>query len=168
MSNSGRIENIADARREVSRLKQELDDTYARYQAALKDIPIDFQSDVHRYMCIRLAGYLEQLFFNSLTGYIKSNNNSKIADFATSHFKYAPNMRPGNLEELIKRFGDEWSADLQIFLDDGNRRDILGVLLVIRNTTSHGGNYSGTRPQVTTYKQLVDDLHNWVIRTILA
>lgn len=167
MSRGVRIETVADARQEASRLKQELDDTYKRYIAALSDIPIDFQGDIHKYMCIRLSGYLEQLFFVSVTGFIKSSPNTKVVKFALQHFKYAPNMSPGNLERLIEKFGEEWSGELEIFLDGEGRRDALGNLLSVRNTTAHGGNYKGSMPQVGTYKLLVDDLHNWVIKNIL-
>jgi hypothetical protein len=168
MSGSTRIENIADARREATRLKQELDDTYKRYKTALSGVPIDFQGDVHKYMCIRLSGYLEQLFFVCVTGYIKSSPSPRVATFALQHFRYAPNMSPGNLERLIEKFGDEWSADLKLLLDDAGRRESLGNLLSVRNTTAHGGNYKGSAPQVETYKQLVEDLHNWALRSILV
>jgi len=168
MSKSSRIETLADARRETTRLKQELDDTYSRYKVALTRIPIDFQGDVHKYMCIRLSGYLEQLFYVCVTGYIKSASNPKVVEFALHHFRHAPNMNPRNLEKLVEKFGDEWSLGLGLLLDGDNRRDSLGTLLGVRNTTAHGGNYKGSMPQVDSYKQLVNDIHNWVVRSILA
>jgi hypothetical protein len=167
MSAAYRINNIADAKRESARLKQELDDTYIRYTTALIDIPINFQGDIHRYICIRLSGYLEQLIYVSLTGYIKSNHNPKVSSFALKHFKYAPNMKPRNFEQLIAKFGDDWSIDLTQFLDDANRRDLMSSLLEIRNTTAHGGNYRGSSLQVSSYKQLIDDTHRWVLTHIL-
>lgn len=161
-----RIESVADARRELVRLKQDLDDTYRRYGEALRDIPIGFQGDVHRYMCIRLSGYLEQLFFCAITGYLKSTGN-RSGTFGLSFFSSAPNLKPSALLKLVGRFGDEWLNDLEVLLDDGDRRGHLGTLLAVRNKTAHGQNYRGSAPSVATYKSVVDDIHRWVLRTIL-
>jgi len=166
MSNSGRIRSISDAKRETTRLKQELDDTYKRYTSALTNMPIDFQGDAHKYMCIRFSGYVEQLFHMSITGYLKSNHDQSTANFALSHFKHAPNMKAGNLEQLIARFKNDWQASLETLLLTNNNKDNLNNLLDIRNKTAHGEAYSGSAPQVNTYKALVDDLHNWVIANI--
>lgn len=169
MVSASRVNNISDATREISRLKQELDDTYVRYSSALHDTSsISFQGDMHKYMCIRLSGYIEQLLHVALTGFIKSGHHENLIRFSLSHFKYAPNMKPKNLEELIGKFSEEWSNQLNQFLDDQNRRDNLTNLLNIRNTTAHGGNYKGSKLQVGTYKDLIDELHNWVIQTILT
>jgi hypothetical protein len=167
MSNSGRIRSISDAKREVTRLKQDLDDTYVRYLVALTSMPIDFQGDAHKYICIRLSGYVEQLFHMSITGYLKSNHDQSAANFALSHFKHAPNMKAGNLEQLVGRFKNGWQTSLDILLIAHNNKDNLNNLLDIRNKTAHGEAYAGSAPQVNTYKTLVDDLHNWVIANIL-
>lgn len=164
---SYRIANIGDARREAARLKQELDDMYSRYLIAVSLMPIDFQGDVHKYVCIRLAGYLEQLFYVLLTGSIKTSVTSHVSNFALSNFKYAPNMKPQNLERLIRNFSEDWGDTLTVLLDDASRREQLGSLLEVRNKTAHGQSYSGSAPQTRSYKQLVDELHNWAIRTIV-
>lgn len=161
-----RIGGVADARREVTRLKQELDSTFSRYDRALTEMPIDFQGDVHRYMCIRFSGYLEQLFFCAITGYLKSTGG-RAGAFALSHFPHAPNLRPDSVTRLVGRFGDEWLLSLEAHLDENNRRQSLGTLLAVRNKTAHGESYRGSAPSVHTYKQLVDDIHNWVLRTLL-
>lgn len=168
MTSSGRIRNLSDAKREATRLKQELDDTHKRYLAALTGMPIDFQGDAHKYMCIRLSGYVEQLMHVSITGHLKSNHDKSVANFALSHFKHAPNMKAGNLEELIGRFKNGWRSSLDTLLSKDNNRDNLNTLLDIRNRTAHGEAYSGSAPQVLTYKTLVDDLHNWAVATILT
>lgn len=162
-----RVSSVADARREVVRLKQELDDAFDRYDSALRTMPIAFQGDVHKFMCVRLSGYLEQLFFTAITGYLKSTGG-KAGGFGLSYFRNAPNLRPETLSRLIARFGDEWSQSLEAHLDQHDRRGQLGTMLKVRNTTAHGGNYRGSRPSVQTYKGLVDDLHNWTLSTLLS
>jgi hypothetical protein len=168
MSTGGNIGDLADARREVAGLKQQLDALYTDYLAALGVVPINFQGELHKYMCVRLSGYLEQLFFVAVVGYVKSTANGQTASFALSRWKNAPNLSPGALEQLIERFGKDRLDDLALFLDDANRRGNLGTLLKIRNDTAHGGSYGGSLPSVTSYKSLVDDIHAWVNRTFLS
>jgi hypothetical protein len=167
MSSGGPIANLADARKQVTSLKQQLDALYLNYTGVLKDVPINFQGEIHKYMCVRLAGYLEQLLFVAVTGYVKTTASDQSASFALSNWKHAPNLNPDAFDRLINRFGEPWNDDFKVFLDDANRRSTLGTLLRIRNDTAHGGNYSGSLPSVTTYKALVDDIHAWVNRTIL-
>lgn len=161
------LSGVNDARRECVALKQSLDALVADYQGALREMPINFQGEVHKYMCVRLAGFLEQTFYLAIVGYIRQTSSEKSASFALSFFRAAPNLKPGALEKLIDRFASEWTTELAALLDSGNRRDQLGTLLRIRNDTAHGVNYRGTSPQVTTYYGLATDLYAWCLRTLL-
>lgn len=70
MSAAESITDIPSARREAARLKQQLDRLYSDYTSALRDVSINFQGELHKYMCVRLAGYLEQLIFVAVTGHL--------------------------------------------------------------------------------------------------
>ena len=62
----GHVASVADARREVTSLKQELDATYARYRDALHDAPLNFRrhSQVHVHPA---RGLLEQPLLHRLS-----------------------------------------------------------------------------------------------------
>jgi hypothetical protein len=158
---------ISVARRDITQLKQQLDALYASYQAALKDVPLSFQGEVHKYLCIRLSGFLEQALFIAINGYVRASAGEKAARFALSFWAHAPNLNPLALDKLIARFGDEWVHSLSGLLNE-DKRSQLGTLLKVRNDTAHGGNYAGTLPHVSTYKSLVDDLYNWILQVVLA
>ena len=168
MSAGESITDISSARREAARLKQQLDALYNDYSAALLDVPINFQGELHKYMCVRLAGYLEQLIFVAVVGYLKSAAGPLAASFALSNWKHAPNLSPNALESLFDRFGGPWNNDLMQFLEEADRKGALGRLIKIRNDTAHGDSYSGSLPSVASYKLLVDEIHNWVNRVVFA
>ncbi|MFH8575421.1 HEPN domain-containing protein [Streptomyces zaomyceticus] len=149
-------------------IKSDLDATYDRYDRSLSAVEIEIQEDLHKYMCIRLAGYLEQLMFEAVTGYIASASGGPAGSFAMSWFKKSPNLTPDALVSLVGRFGESWKADIETFLDDGERRNNLGLLLAVRNKVAHGRSYSGGKMNVANYKQLVDSLHAWVVGRMLA
>ncbi len=167
MSAGESIIDIPSARREATRLKQQLDALYEDYTAALHDVPINFQGELHKYMCVRLAGYLEQLIFVAVVGHLKSTAGPQAASFALSNWKHAPNLGPYALQKLVDRFGEPWNDDLAQFLEEADRKGALGRLIKIRNDTAHGYSYSGSLPSVTSYKLLIDEIHGWVHRVVL-
>ncbi|MFB7465659.1 HEPN domain-containing protein [Streptomyces sp. NPDC056224] len=140
----------------------ELDSTYDRYNRGLSDIDLALHGDLHKYMCIRLAGYLEQLMFEAVCGYVASATGGPAGSFAMSWFRKSPNLTPDALIALISRFGDPWKGEIVEFLDSDERRNNLGRLLEVRNKVAHGQSYSGGKMNVATYKELVDALHSWV------
>lgn len=160
--------NKNSARVEILKLKTDLDSSYKRYREGLLSVDIPLQEDMHKYMCIRLSGYLEQLIFQAVCGYISSTTAGAARSFALSSFNKAPNLTPEALEKIMGRFGDAWKADIASFLDTDERRNSLGNLLAVRNKTAHGENYRGGQLNVATYKRLVNDLHSWVLLRMLA
>ncbi|MGW2387255.1 HEPN domain-containing protein [Streptomyces sp. NPDC001658] len=156
-----------EARVEIHRMKSSLDGTYKRYKESILEVPIAVQQDLHLYMCVRLSGYLEQLLHQAISAYVSDSASGAARDFALSWFKNAPNLNPGALEKLIDRFGEKWGAELKEFLDIENNRTSLGTLIKIRNDTAHGKSYAGSLANVSSYKELVDALHVWVVERLI-
>ncbi|WP_153040315.1 HEPN domain-containing protein [Actinoplanes sp. TFC3] len=149
-------------------MKSDLDDTYRRYQEALHDLDPALQEDLHRYICIRFSGYLERLLYEAVHGYLGDSRDEAVRNFGASFFKKAPNLNPEALGSLVGRFGQTWSAEIKDFLDIEPRRNSLGRMIDIRNKTAHGEDYGGSRLNVATYKDLVDDLHSWITERLLS
>ncbi|MFH9549006.1 HEPN domain-containing protein [Streptomyces sp. NPDC017435] len=160
--------NKSNARRQILSMKSDLDATYKRYREGLTQMEIPLQEDYHKYMCIRLSGYLEQLMFEAISGYIANTTGGSARNFSMPFFKKAPNLNPDALEKLIGRFGDPWEREISDFLDKDERRNSLGKLLEVRNKVAHGQSYRGGQMNVATYKELVDSLHSWVVNRMLT
>jgi hypothetical protein len=160
---------IADGSRRVKTLKQELDDFYESYRDALRLVEINFQNELHKYACIRLAGFLEQVFFISVDSYVRATAAPKASSFSLSGWKKAPNLGPDALEKLVGRFGsEEWNRSLTDLIDGGDFKGDLGVLLKIRNDSAHGKSYRGSISSVDSYKNMIDQIYRWVLLTFLA
>ncbi|MFI1656162.1 HEPN domain-containing protein [Streptomyces sp. NPDC020472] len=159
--------NRSEARKQILSIKSELDSTYERYNQNLSDIDLSLHGDLHKYMCIRMAGYLEQLMFEAVTGYIASATGGPAGQFAMSWFRRSPNLTPDALIALIGRFGESWETEIRDFLAAEERRNNLGKLLEVRNKVAHGQSYSGGKMNVATYKDLVDSIHTWVLTRMI-
>jgi hypothetical protein len=149
-------------------MKSDLDAVYKRYRQGLTDMEIPLQEDFHKYMCIRLSGYLEQLMFEAISGYIADSTGGAAKNFSMSFFKKAPNLNPEAFEKLIGRFGEVWLEEISDFLDREERRNSLGRLLEVRNKVAHGQSYRGGQMNVANYKQLIDAIHSWVLSRMLT
>ncbi|MGW1666084.1 HEPN domain-containing protein [Streptomyces koyangensis] len=149
-------------------MKSSLDSAYDRYKASILDVPLSVQQDLHLYMCVRLSGYLEQLLHQAICAYVAGSASGAAKEFTLSWFRNAPNLNPGALEKLIARFGDKWTGELDELLEKGNNRSSLGTLIKIRNDTAHGKSYAGSLANISSYKELVDDLHEWVVERMVA
>ncbi|MFF8327817.1 hypothetical protein ACH49M_21595 [Rhodococcus qingshengii] len=162
------VDTISEGIRRVSTLKQELDDFYVKYKESLRAVDINFQTELHKYACIRLAGFLEQLFFISIDAYVRATAGPKASSFGLFGWKKAPNLGPEALERLVSRFSsDEWNASLASLIDGGNFKGELGVLLKIRNNSAHGQGYTGSIRSVDAYKNMIDQIYGWVLITFL-
>lgn len=150
------------------RLKSELDTFYVNYTESLRSVEINFQGELHKYACIRLSGFLEQLFHIAIDSYVRASASPKASAFALSYWKSAPNLNPEALRKLIARFeSDEWTTSLEDMAEAEEVMSRLGILLKVRNDASHGKSYSGTRTNVQSYKSMVDQLYKWVAATFL-
>jgi len=151
-------------------LWQQLNGEYERYQAAVRVLPVTqlkIQDDMRRYLCLRCAGFLEQVTFEVLSGYLNQKGGGPMYAFATSWFNQAPNLNAKAFAKLIGRFGRTHAAQFEDFLTPP-RRESLGDLLGIRNDVAHGKVATGQRLQPDRYIQLCEDVYDWLIATFLA
>lgn len=159
-----------DARIEIAKMKEELDSTFARYEEGLSDMEPFLQEDFHKYMCIRLAGFIQQVVLEAVSGYLGDSGESPIGNFARSYLSRNrfPNMTPDAMINLLRRFGPEWEADLAKFLAQGERRNALDALVRARNKVAHGRSIRYGLNNTRAHKDLADEIHLWVLNRILA
>lgn len=139
---------------------QALEAEFERYTRAVGYIPIAetrLQEDLRRYLCLRCAGFLEQLTYVVLADYLRMKSSDPVLTFANSHFRSAPNLNPDSFTRLLKRFGDDHESALTAFLSTGGRREALGDLLSIRNDIAHGRDQRGQRSDPTRYRVLCEE-----------
>lgn len=165
---SNGFEPIRDGLRQAHDLHNELESFFEAYKESLKKVEINFQTELNKYACIRLAGFLEQLFYVSIRSYILATSNGKSSSFALSHWRKAPNLGPEALDKLIARFEfDGWNESLSQLTGEERFRGNMGTLLKVRNDSAHGKPYSGNVRSVDSYKDMVDQIYLWVLETLL-
>lgn len=153
---------------------QRLQDEHSRYVATVRLVQeqkdsdlLKVQDDMRRYLCLRCAGFLEQVVFVILDGYLDQKVSGPPREFIRGYFSYAPNLNVDAFTRLIGRFGSHHEAAFADFLTT-RRRDALGDLLGIRNDVAHGRLFRGQRLQPERYINLCEEIYGWLIETFLG
>lgn len=153
----------------VYALRQRLDAEFDRYHRAIAYIPIGearLQEDLRRYLCLRCAGFLEQLAYECVHRLLDTKSSGPPLSFAKSYFSRAPNLTASRLFELVERFGADYSEQLSAVLTSP-LRDSLNDLYEIRNPVAHGKEQGGQKLDPERYRKLCIVLYDWFIGSFL-
>lgn len=143
---------------------------YERYKESVRYIPtsqLRLQEDLRRYLCLRCAGFLEQVTFVILADFLEQKSSPPALTFAQSYFERAPNLRVKPFIALIKRFGESYEQSFEEFLTAA-RREALSDLLEVRNDVAHGKHQAGQKLAPDRYMKLVEEIYDWLVATFLG
>lgn len=158
------------AHKEAYALWSRLEAEFDRYHAAISYIPTGqerIQDDLRRYLCLRSAGFLEQLVFQCVTVYLESKTGGPTLNFAKSFFSYAPNLNAESLSKLLARFGDDHKVRFETFLSP-TLRESLNDLASLRNPIAHGEVTGGQKLDPERYRRLCKSIYDWLTSDLLT
>lgn len=156
-------------RKEVHALWTGLQAEYDRYKTAVRYIPtseLRLQEDLRRYLCLRCAGFLEQMTYMAITDFLGRKSSGPALEFARSFFRKTPNLGVKPFLTLIGRFGREYEQRLDDFLIP-TRRDALADLLMVRNDIAHGKYQAGRKLDPDRYLILCKEIYGWFLDEFL-
>lgn len=147
---------------------RDLQETYVRLQESRASLSPDLQADMNKYVAVRMAGFLEQLCFHSISGRVAEVTSGSLQAFVNSWFYKSPNLNSSQFVALMDRFGDPIKSDAREFLDDSFRRETLNSLLLLRNSVAHGKQYPGSSRELSHYMDFTTDMYRWFESRFLA
>ena len=124
---------------EVARQRQHLDATFERLAGVTADVEV--LSDFARYLCVLVAGYLEQAVVEVLTEYARTHADRRIQQHVEQRLRRLTNLKAQRLIEVLGSFDPEWRRELEEFLID-EYKDALNGIVDLRNRVAHG-RYAG-------------------------
>lgn len=144
---------------EVDRLHKRLDDTFKRAAALTQDL--ELQADFARYLCILVAGFLEQSLIEVVLELARRNSAPSIQRHVEAHIRRFTNPKCQRIIDMFATLDPAWAKDLEEFLVD-ERRAAVDSVVDLRHTFSHG-RYSGiTLGRVKSYyesaKSVIDHI----------
>lgn len=161
---------VTFAHKEAHALWSRLESEFERYHAAISYIPIAqlrIQDDLRRYLCLRCAGFLEQLVFDCVTRYLEVTSGGPALEFSKSFFTYAPNLNAESFAKLMGRFGTAHRVRFEQFLTPP-LKDSLNDLASLRNPIAHGEVTGGQKLDPERYKRLCKAIYDWLTSSLLT
>ncbi|MEK7994879.1 MAG: HEPN domain-containing protein [Planctomycetota bacterium] len=138
---------------EVSRLRQQLDATFARARTVRDDV--ELQSDLARYLCVLISGFLEQAVVELLLEHTRRRAAPSVQRHVESQLRRFTSAKAQRLVELLGSFDAEWRMNLETFLVD-ERKDAVDSIVDLRNSIAHGRSVGVTISRVSNYYREIE------------
>ena len=122
-----------------------------RTQVATEDI--ELQGHWGRYLCVMVAGLLEDGLQTIYSEFASKSSNPHVARYVGGTLNRVTNPKAGRFLEIAGAFNADWQQELDQFLrsDSGVRRDAIDSIMNNRNQIVHGGSAQITVARVKEY-----------------
>ena len=139
---------------EVHKQVQAIGDLIAETQHAAKD-DLELQSHWARYLCVLVAGLLENALRELYSDFCRSTASQSVADFSAAALARYRNPKAGTFVKVSRAFKREWASSLEAFLNDDGRKEAIDSIMAQRNQIAHGKSSGITVARVADYFQKV-------------
>jgi hypothetical protein len=103
---------------------------------------IELQGHWGRYLCILVAGFIENGLREVYTDYVNRAANPSVASFAARMLNNVQNPRASRFLEIAQAFSSKWAEELDAFLIENERRAAIDGIMSNRHLVAHGKNAS--------------------------
>lgn len=113
---------------------------------------LEMQSHWARYVCVLMAGYVENTVRDIYGQYVKKNSYSApVIRYATKQLDGVQNPRPERLVAIASAFHPSWGRDLESHLGQNYRSDAINSIMSNRHLIAHGRSSNVTVGQINLY-----------------
>jgi hypothetical protein len=134
--------------RQLTRLNWLIDNT----RHASND-QLELQAHWGRYLCVLVAGFLENAIGEIFSDYARHAANEWVANYVASVVLKIQNPNAERFITVARAFNPKWGEDLKTFLDDNGRKDAIDAIMANRHLIAHGGDSGITVVRVKEYLQ---------------
>jgi hypothetical protein len=135
-------------RAEVARLKQRLDAAFER--AAGVGTDLELQSDLARYLCVLVSGFLETATSELVLAHARTHGAKSLQRFVDQRTKSFTNANSQKLTNLLGDFDPDWRVALEEFIVD-DLKDAVDSVVDLRNKIAHGQSVGVTYKTISDY-----------------
>lgn len=108
-------------------------------QAKNLDINIEIHSHNAKYLAVLVSGYLEQAVKEILLGYATQISRPQISRYLEKTWPISKNMYVDTIKEILNQFNLSWGEELNVWLnEDDRRKSDINLIVSWRNSISHG------------------------------
>ena len=135
--------------RDVIRAKQKLDNLFDKVNELPNDA-IELRAHWARYLCVLVAGFLEQSLRSIYGEYANRTSAPNTASFVVRRLRGFRNANMQAILGLAASFNSGWHNDLKL-ATDGELRDAVDTIVSNRHLIAHGKDVGITFVGIKTY-----------------
>ena len=119
-----------------------------------------------KYLCIMVAGYLENVVQLMLSDYVHSNAKGQVRNFVHQKLKRVTNLKEEKLGQLLGSFDAEW-REMFCKRITNEEKSAIDSIVANRNNIAHGIDVGITIARVREYYARIDDILMWIRNNML-
>jgi hypothetical protein len=133
-------------------------------QASGKDVPEQIQSHLSRFGAVLVCGLIERSVEHVILERLAGRAHPRVLRFIRSHFQRGSNYDCEAIEQLLRRFDNEWGERFHDFVSNHDEiREGIASVYAVRNSVAHGGTNSmgltRLKELFSVSKELIESLH---------
>lgn len=112
---------------------------------------LELQAHWGRYLCVLVAGFLENALVEVYTDFVNNAASEPVASFAGSVLARIQNPNVQRFLETARSFKPPWSDDLAQFILEQGRKEAVDSIMANRHAIAHGRDSGITVARVVSY-----------------
>ncbi len=132
---------------------QSLQNQLAEINSLIAMAPADDIMRIHwgRYMCILVAGFMENALQTIYSDYVAISANDNVASYANARILRIRNPNASTFIATARAFNSIWGDELSSFINGNQRKDALDAVMSNRHSAAHGRQSTISVEQVSAH-----------------
>jgi hypothetical protein len=99
---------------------------------------LELQSHWARYLCVLVAGFLENAISEVYSCYVQECSNEQVANYVESVLNRIQNPKSQKFLETARSFNRDWESNLNTYIEQNGRKDAIDSVMANRHLIAHG------------------------------
>lgn len=143
----------------ITRHRQRIEQVFERADQLPYDADV-LRSDLARYLCVLVAGFVERSLQTIYVEYAKASGPPRLALHIERQSRRGTNYNMDRILTLVSSFGDDWTTEIKAHPDFDRFKSAADSIVAIRNRIAHGEDvgisYVDVRDYFATIVELLD------------
>lgn len=112
---------------------------------------LELQSHWARYLCVLVAGFLENAISEVYSSYVQKCSNAQVANYVEAVLGRIQNPKAQKFLETARSFNRDWELNLNDYIEQNGRKDAIDSVMTNRHLIAHGKDSGITLARLDQY-----------------
>lgn len=112
---------------------------------------LELQSHWARYLCVLVAGFLENAISEVYSSYVQKCSNEQVANYVEAVLGRIQNPKAQKFLETARSFNRDWELSLNDYIEQNGRKDAIDSVMTNRHLIAHGKDSGITLARLDQY-----------------